>query len=46
MGLLCDKVTLKFVLERFRILFSLADQELLKIVCYVTLGLAACSMDL
>ena len=31
MGLLCDKVTLKFVLERFRILFSLADQELLKL---------------
>ena len=30
MGLLCRKVTLKFVLERFRILFSLADHETTK----------------
>ena len=44
-GLLCRKVTLN-CLETVENLFSLADQELLKIVCYVTLGLAACSMDL
>ena len=45
MGLLCGKVTLN-CLETVEDFSHESTKKLLKLVCYVTLGLAACGVDL